>query len=654
MSESGVLPERQRLFAQILSTYLALILLVLLLNVFFYAQACRRVEENTLENQRLLLSQTAGSLEQLVSGAVSAGRQILASPQTASLLYCREEDFTIYKKLSVTRLQEELIRRIAHGEGVEAILVLFNRSGVAASNSGIHRGSALSAELQRTFGLAQETLDDAFARRRTFLLDPDSGKSVVLCYDSIIRNRPDAVCLLAVNTQNLLRILVGASDEGVTLWLVGEDGAVLSPGTEALPEEAADALAGSAEFSLVSGGRERQYLRSDLGIPGWKLVAAVDMDYFRRPLRRLQRVYFGVTSVALLAGIALAVFFARRRTNRVARITRRYIEQSGAARSELAAMEADMQRLLAENGRYRDNIAAHLQEIRESWLIRVMHGKVSVEAAFRLGCEDYQTGFEGDSFAVLCLDPVGYTALPEGVGDAAEDVYDLVNYSLDAFAGELLSRSFHSQRCYYNNVFYYILNPRGGGALDEDALKEIARSLLSFVGARVGVTLRCYVSRPVRGAAGLASAYEEARDGMAQMETYGIPGALYDRSELAAAVAALKERKEPDKTLSVQVEAVRREIDARFSDPMLTVSRIAEDFHISQSYLLRIFRKDLGMGVLEYISQRRVTEAKRLLKETKLTVNAIAEQVGYTNSLALIRAFRKQENLTPSEYRRLF
>lgn len=105
--------------------------------------------------------------------------------------------------------------------------------------------------------------------------------------------------------------------------------------------------------------------------------------------------------------------------------------------------------------------------------------------------------------------------------------------------------------------------------------------------------------------------------------------------------------------MPLQIAAVVEYIDTHFSDQNLTVAALAEQFSISQSYLLRMFKKSINTGVLEYISQRRVDEAKRLLKSGSGTVNEIAQQVGYANSLALIRAFKKLEGITPATYRKI-
>lgn len=94
-------------------------------------------------------------------------------------------------------------------------------------------------------------------------------------------------------------------------------------------------------------------------------------------------------------------------------------------------------------------------------------------------------------------------------------------------------------------------------------------------------------------------------------------------------------------------------IDDNFRDPNLTVASMTNHFGLSHSYLSRVFKKDSGNGILDYIHQKRVDESKQLLKNTGRTIADIAENIGYSNQLALIRAFKRLEGITPSEYRNL-
>jgi len=92
-------------------------------------------------------------------------------------------------------------------------------------------------------------------------------------------------------------------------------------------------------------------------------------------------------------------------------------------------------------------------------------------------------------------------------------------------------------------------------------------------------------------------------------------------------------------------------IQDNIANPNLSVASIADHFNISQAYLLRVFKNETGSGVLDYIHQCRIDIAKDLLKNTSYTVKEIAVEVGYTNALTFMRAFKRLEGITPTNYR---
>lgn len=142
---------------------------------------------------------------------------------------------------------------------------------------------------------------------------------------------------------------------------------------------------------------------------------------------------------------------------------------------------------------------------------------------------------------------------------------------------------------------------------------------------------------------GLASRLMKAHDVHVLEET------IHETEEAVYAICH-PESEQQEEPYSVRVA---RYVEENYMNPELSVSMIAEHFGVSQSYLLRAFKKDgSGCSVSDYIHRRRVDEAKILLKSTDETVGDIAIRVGYANSLALIRAFKRLEDgVTPSAYR---
>lgn len=85
----------------------------------------------------------------------------------------------------------------------------------------------------------------------------------------------------------------------------------------------------------------------------------------------------------------------------------------------------------------------------------------------------------------------------------------------------------------------------------------------------------------------------------------------------------------------------------------LSLSGLAERFGLSPNYFSTLFKKKTGCNFIHYLTSVRMTEGKRLLLETDLTIREIGERIGYFSASFFIRAFKKSEGFTPSEYRKL-
>ena len=85
----------------------------------------------------------------------------------------------------------------------------------------------------------------------------------------------------------------------------------------------------------------------------------------------------------------------------------------------------------------------------------------------------------------------------------------------------------------------------------------------------------------------------------------------------------------------------------------ITVTEIAKALNISLYYMAHIFKQNTGLTVTEYRNALRLTEAKRLLTETEMTVCEIAQNCGFCNAAYLTETFTRSELVPPTEYRKL-
>ena len=86
----------------------------------------------------------------------------------------------------------------------------------------------------------------------------------------------------------------------------------------------------------------------------------------------------------------------------------------------------------------------------------------------------------------------------------------------------------------------------------------------------------------------------------------------------------------------------------------VTLTSLADAFHYSPEHASRTIRHTTGQTFSQLLTSIRLENAKQLLRDTSMNVLDIALQVGYEGSDQFIRAFRKHNQTTPSEYRRRY
>ena len=86
----------------------------------------------------------------------------------------------------------------------------------------------------------------------------------------------------------------------------------------------------------------------------------------------------------------------------------------------------------------------------------------------------------------------------------------------------------------------------------------------------------------------------------------------------------------------------------------LSLSVLSEQFHLNPQYISQLFKNEIGVGFLAYLTNIRMEKAKKLLLSTSYSVAEIAGQVGYGDYRVFTKAFKKAEGITPSQYRREF
>ncbi len=128
-------------------------------------------------------------------------------------------------------------------------------------------------------------------------------------------------------------------------------------------------------------------------------------------------------------------------------------------------------------------------------------------------------------------------------------------------------------------------------------------------------------------------------------------GYLLDASlALLLEVLYQSRNREPER---VQMHGILGYIDGHISSP-LTVEEISEHFHYSSDYIAKIFREQFGVTIKQYVIEKKLSVAKRLLATSDISVKQVGQAVGFAESALFEKFFKYHVKMTPKRYRVLY
>ncbi|WP_243741930.1 AraC family transcriptional regulator [Actinomycetospora succinea] len=137
----------------------------------------------------------------------------------------------------------------------------------------------------------------------------------------------------------------------------------------------------------------------------------------------------------------------------------------------------------------------------------------------------------------------------------------------------------------------------------------------------------------------------ERRDGAAAAVRAYLTLLLVGLTRLEAVVTdELRDRDEP------LLAAVFDVVERRFREP-LSLRDVASAVGLTPGHVTTIVRRRTGRTVQQWITERRLREARRLLHDTDLTVAAVAARVGFRDAGYFVRRFRAEHGVPPGRWR---
>lgn len=85
----------------------------------------------------------------------------------------------------------------------------------------------------------------------------------------------------------------------------------------------------------------------------------------------------------------------------------------------------------------------------------------------------------------------------------------------------------------------------------------------------------------------------------------------------------------------------------------INVDILAKQFYVSEGHLMRAFKKETGMTVIEFVTEYRIYIAKNMLRDKNNKIYDVSRKVGYDDAKYFSKVFKKVTGEPPNQFNRL-
>ena len=673
--------KRKRTLHKWIISYLVVLGIPLLFGILIYEYALYIVREEVDTVQYQALMRIQDSLEHVVETCERLGLSVVSSEEAGILRRMEGRDgYTPEQLLSTKALTGKLSQHFIANDQIERIVVYFPETGYVLlkdlfcpldwtieseqSKYGmkVERIKALTAEKKRGLFLSEE--EELF-----YFFSNSSGKN----------SQPEAVVFVYLDMVQIKRMM---SIPEATLFLSLSDDGYFPLREETESAEKLVRKRDSYELSSGKGYYEMniQSQKYEIG-----LISRIPKGIYEKKLHRLLWILAGYILCCLIGGGIGSWCLSKRNYRPLEELLeliragsdkdnqkkRAAIKRGMAETDEFTMIRTAYQDLRAANQDKDIRLRIKKRKEQNDRMNELLTGRGKNHSLEREGESVWNQPFLYQGFVVICVDisDFGMVFLEEKT-EVSSEILDMAYFTVKNVLHELLGGSYSCVEAETEGRLFALLNVK-----EEETdpqfftdLKEICTKASQFIWEHYFMKLQISISSLQKGYERIPQCYEEIREIREYRSYYAVPDeVIISREELLELEGARateeegrtekkqEEKKKKERLEGIQIQAAVDQaasyIEEHYTDNMLSAGMLADKFQVGISYLSRSFKKQRGIGMLDYINQLRMEYAKKLLTEG-YSVQEAAEKVGFFTAQPLVRIFRQWEGMTPGEYKK--
>lgn len=659
-------------FLKWLIPYIVIVLVPICFGVLLYHQSIRTVErdveqiqQQTLEHRMVLLEKEFQSMRMRAYSLVSCEEAVALMEQVG-------EEYNTRQIQKSSELQADLVSVMSNDDLFADISLYFPETGYLLRESRFTELSKSTSQLSREYGMTEvEILQCAEERFSGFRVVEKNGSENLLYFYSFGNNKysaPRAMVIFQINHLYIEEILE-ITDANVYLELAS--------GGDYLKKEWMSEEAVIEDYYLMEQ-ENREF--------GFRLVNLLRMEEYQKPIRFMEQVLLLYLVGCLLFGVG-SVWFTTRKNYKPVQELRQMASrmlQEQYIRDDVEAVKYAYQNLeIAYEQEYTMARSAR-SHVKNSQMNQLLKQRSDVKGVNPP--ERWKELCPEPFFLLMSVEILDFAVFTEKDGILTSEMMDVAYFALENVLEELEKeeKMVHINAQTDGMLFSLINFPVEKQEYILSQVQMVASRLKNFMHYQFHMPLSINVSSRQLGWESIGLCYQEIQQ-IVEFRSYSRMGeeeiVLYSQCEMGDTEdydrqcrrlsAALESRdmelarklfktvtdgtkeaaREKDNSEVIhQIEKIATYIDQHYAENHVTVGFLADEFDLNLSWLSRNFKKERGIGILEYINTLRMTRAKELIREGK-TVREVALLVGFTDAQPLNRMFRRMFGMSPTEYR---
>lgn len=653
MKHKAIRTINKRVYRSFLASYMTIFMFSLVICIIMLSVTLTQSSAQYAETGLLSVKQLQNIVDTKLNELDSVSRMILSQKEINSIRYY-SYPYNARQIYSLREIKQLLIEEVSRNDMMNEIYLRFENSDSILSSKTIYHGEEVAQNLQSDLLVDYDTFLDSlvFDGIKTFYITSEGDRKEIYMVRKLTMSKPGSPSMVSLITRldmssfsTILDSLSIGSEYSITI--ADSVNRVLLGGVKFKASNIIDTenVHSIKYIKALLNGKPITFIRPS-SITGWNYHFTVQVD--NSNIIIAIAILLVCLILSIVGGLFLCVILAKKQYVPVDKLlTQLDVEGKELVTDEYNAIRSQIEKLQNDSKKIEKYTEKYYALLRKKVLTDLILGdNVSlVEKALR---EDPKLlPLLSDSFLLLCIFS---TKLPE-----SPVLYAGINH-MEVLAASLTDKVrdyFHDTATVYsvtiNHAIYLLINPseelndEGVSSLYKD-LFEIISEVRSYILQSMDMALSAAVSNPHHSVKNINDAYletESVREIIMQNPNFS-PILCYHELHRSENDVANKKFREQDIITYVNIN---------FADQDMCLKTPAAKYNLSTPYISRIFKKSTGNTLTDYIHMLRLNLAKKYLAEG-MTLNDISEKCGYANTLTLIRAFKKYEGVTPSEYKK--